>query len=447
MEHEKLYTLKEAAERLRVSTKTLQREIGAGKIKTTRVGKKYLIAHGDLEGYLHHLPGLRERIRNFTQIHRQEMVNLLQKLVSISSESETDGEERLAVFLKHKLEELGIRSVIHGQKESVTVQGSFGYADRGFLLDCPLDTTPPGDLKKWTYPPFDGVIHGGKMFGRGTADSKGGMVAMIYAVLALKELIDEHKVRVELVFDGGEQNGAYYGMKETLEKGIHAQAGMIGYAGTFEEIGIGARGYHRYTFNVRGRSAHTGSRYHGGVNAISNMAKFIREMERIQFPRSQNKYFDFGSKLSFAQIQGGRAINMVPDLCTARLDVRTLPELHKRDVDRMLKDVVDRLEKEDKNFEIDHTYDVGQEGYVLQETDLPIQALSESITECLGKRPAIAVNGPAHIGNLLYEHKIPMVVFGPKGGHVHSYDEYVEIDSLPLTAEIYANTILKFFGA
>lgn len=140
------------------------------------------------------------------------------------------------------MEEKGIRAVLYQDGDAVAVRGSYGFAEKGILLDCPLDTTPAGDLSKWSFPPYEGVIatsknlsrlkpedtpdvrpgsfsKGTRMYGRGTADSKAGIVSMLYAVLALKKFAPEEDVRVELVFDGGEQNGGVFGYEAGTFKG------------------------------------------------------------------------------------------------------------------------------------------------------------------------------------------------------------------------------------
>lgn len=444
-----LFTVEEIANKLKVSTRTVLREIKRENIKANKVGKKYLITEVHLNEYLNHTQNsLLEHVNSYCDLNKHEMVTLLQKLVSIPAESSTDGEEYLAKYLKKELDKLGIRSFIHGEKDSVVLHGSFGYADKGLLLDCPLDTTPAGDETKWTFPPFEGVIKEGKMYGRGVADAKSGMVAMIYALLALDSVVDKNKVRVELIFDGGEQNGGYLGMKRILKEGLPVDAGIVGYAGSWYELTIGARGYHRYTFTSHGQSVHTGSKSKSGINAISNMAKLIVALEEspIIGKKNEDGYFSFGNRMTFAQIEGGRAINIVPDTCTAKLDVRVTPDTKKKVVDKKIEAVLSKLHSSIPSLNIEYKYDLGQEAYLLNQNEHIQQTLLDSIKESVDANPVLSVSGPAHIGNLLAEYNIPVVIWGPKGGNVHSYDEYVEIDSIHKTAKTYALTILKYFN-
>lgn len=443
----KNYTVEEVSEELRVSKRTILREIKRGKLHAVKTGRRYLISESELKTYLGRQDlEIGERIEKYIQSKESEMITLLQKMVSMETESTELGQEgRLASYINKYLRKNNIRSVLYLKDGHAAVRGSFGYADEGFLLDCPLDTTTAGDVSKWKYPPYDGVIKGGRIYGRGTADCKAGIVCMIYTLLALKEYVDEEKVRVELVFDGGEQNGEYRGMKMVLDKGLPVKAGIVGYAGDNDNIPIGARGYHRYTFTTRGEAAHTGFSKIRGVNAIDKMVNFIYEFNKIKLPKSKIKFFPQGSRKSFSIIEGGRQINIVPDICKAKIDFRISADLNKDYLDKLIKNLTEKQKKRDKDFRINATYDVGQEGYIIPKNDNMVRVMKKTLKSKLKKELPLIATGPAHIGNLLFERGIPIVIWGPRGSNVHSYNEYVELDSLAQTSEIYAHSILHYF--
>ncbi len=441
------YTIKQLSKRLNVSDRTILRELSRGKMKSVRVGRKHLISENELDRYLHReSSNINNKVECYFRENSGEMIDLLHQLVSLPSVGyKTNQEEQLARFIVKKLEEKNIRSVLLKEGDAIAIRASYGWAEEGVVIDCPLDTAPVGDIDKWDYPPFGGIVEAGKMYGRGTADCKAGIVAAIYTLLALKKYVDEEKVRVELVFDGGEQDGSYKGMKMVIQRGLHASSGVIGYAGDEFDFAIGCRGYHRYTFKILGRSAHTGSRYNVGVNAIENMAKFISEMKKTKLDTSKLKHFPFGQKMTFSLIEGGREINIVPDECTARLDFRTTPDYSKDYVDRLIKTTIKNIKSKDKKFQIEWKYDLGNEGYVVDEKEKIVKSLGASIKQVYKKSPAIVANGPSHIGTLLAKEGVPTVVWGPRGGNVHSYNEYVKINSIPKTSLIYLNSILDYF--
>lgn len=452
------YSIEEVAKQLKVSERTLLREIKRGNLKVEKVGRRYLVPQVNLEQYLKREvveESLGKKIEAYLNSKKSEMVTLLQKLVTLNTESididsrlrgnDNEEEVKAAHFIKRFLEEHDIRCVVYEEGKAVAVRASYGYANDGILLDSPLDTTPAGNLTKWTYPPFEGVIKDKKMYGRGTADAKAGIVCQIYTLLALKEFVPEEKIRVEAVFDGGEQNGEYLGMELAVKKGLPVTAGIIGYSGYNGELQIGARGYHRYTLTSHGKTSHTGSRSHYGVNAVEKLCDVVSEMHKQKLPSSKLPLFQFGSRMTFSMIKGGYAINIVPDTATARVDVRVTPDIKREWVTNFFKNHLYRMKKDDIELSIDIQYDLGREGYVLNENEKLITLLQSVVKNHLHKEPKLVAAGPAHIGNLLYEHGIPVLVWGPQGGNVHSYDEYVELDSLPETSVMYANTILKYF--
>ncbi|KKQ44034.1 MAG: Acetylornithine deacetylase or succinyl-diaminopimelate desuccinylase [Candidatus Woesebacteria bacterium GW2011_GWA1_37_8] len=165
----------------------------------------------------------------------------------------------------------------------------------------------------------------------------------------------------------------------------------------------GARGYHRYEFEVNGKAVHTGSRYKKGVNAISNMVKFIESVEAQELPRSKNKLFPFGARLTFSIISGGRAINMIPDSCISKLDVRTIPEMKKKDVDEIIIKHITRLKKKNPEFDVNFRYLTGQEAYAISENDNLIKSLDFAVKRSMGSTLKHTASGPAHVGNLLFE--------------------------------------------
>lgn len=445
---DKKLTVEETAKKLKVSTKTILREIKKGNLEIERIGRRILISEKTLVNYLHESRGtVTKNLENFINSRKSEMVDLLQKMVSLPSVGYTqNGEYELAKFVYRKLQDFGIRCVFLKEGSSVAVRASFGYANKGFLINSPLDTAPVGNLDNWTYPPFAGVVKAGKMYGRGVADCKAGIVAAIYTLLALKSIYPEEMMRVELVFDGGEQDGTYDGMRMVLKRGLHADCAIIGYAGDEFDLAIGCRGYHRYTFKTKGKSAHTGARYNHGINAIRLMVDFIKEMYVYDFPKSKNKYFPFGQKITFSVIEGGSVINVVPDECTSRLDVRITPDYSKSYVDGVIADIIKKLKSKDTNFLLSRKYDVGNEGYVISDKEKIVAVTNKAISFVYSRKARLVASGPAHIGALLYGIGVPSVVWGPRGGNVHSYNEYIEIDSLPATVQIYSLAILNYFG-
>lgn len=450
-----MLSLLDTAKKLGINKRTILREVHRGNLKASKVGNKFVIDETSLDAYLNQKTAkfqpskaINVALTEFINAKRSEMFFQLQRMVSTSSVTEEDNEEVFAQYIGEILKQNKLRHKIVGKHDSASVHASYGTTEKGLLFDCPLDTVSIGNPERWTYPPFDGIVHNGKMYGRGTADCKAGIVAMIYALIALKHFIPEEKLRIELVFDGGEQTGEYLGMREILKTALKVDAGIIGYGGDQTEVGIGARGYHRYKLTVHGQAVHTGSRTRNGVNAIQHMAQILNEFQKNPFGSAKNpKYFDFGSKMTVAQINGGTAINLVPDKCEILLDFRTTPDQTVIDTKQYLETAITRVENENnEKYSYNIEYITGREGYVVSEADQLLTSFETSYKNYYGKEITRVVHGASHIGALFNETQIPVLVWGPQGENSHAYDEFVVLDSIPQTAITYALTALKFFG-
>lgn len=386
-----------------------------------------------------------KQAKQFFEDHYDEMVDFLRELVARPSISESGDEYEIAKMIEAKCQEYKLPIQILGSAEQVATLSTLGTAKKRLLLSCPLDTSSPGDITKWDHPPYSGIIEDGKLYGLGSADCGAGLVMMLYTAFALKEINQEEEYAVSLAFDGGEQNGSFYGMRTLLKKESNFDAALIGYARRRPSIATGARGYHRYRISTHGKPAHTGARTKKGINAIDKMVKVVEGINNMTLPDpSQDSRFSFGSKITVSAISGGEAINIVPDECSILLDIRLVPGQTKQTADNALNNLFEKLKSKDPEIKITAEYLVGEEAYAVSE-DYP---LTDILQKVASKHFAIdydiMVNGPAHVGNLLHQYRIPALVLGPRGDRMHDHDEFVELDSLVPTALTYYETILRF---
>jgi acetylornithine deacetylase/succinyl-diaminopimelate desuccinylase-like protein len=374
------------------------------------------------------------------------IIDTLQSLVKIPSDT-VNGEIRLAKRLHEILLESAVESTIIGQSQNTTVFASIGAGPHGFFLDGPLDTTPAGNKDDWTFGgPYSARVVEDKMYGIGTADCKGGIVAAVFACLALKELVAPTEYRAMLIMDGGEQGGAYHGMQTMLAQGLaqKVSAGIVTYAGDPDEIAIGARGYHRFVIQTEGTMRHTGSRNGIVDNAIVHMAHVITALGEIELPLPQDPLFKFGSRITPSLIQGGTAINQVPGACELRVDTRVTPDLTKTQIEELIgQAMMNALRRSNQSFRSNVLYDVGKEAYKVNK-DSPLVHSVLQAAHAAGRQPRLVAHGPANIGNLLAEHGIDVLVTGPYGGNTHAVNEWVDIESVVQTAKMYAQSIINY---
>src|SRR5438067_7386601 len=168
---------------------------------------------------------------------------------------------------------------------------------------------------------FQPRVEGDRLIGRGAYDMKGGLAAMM---CALKDVERQEQVRVRLVCVPDEES-------EELDERSTDRVVELGLGGDFAitgeptdlHIGIEAKGVLVMRIEVRGRAAHSSTPWLG-ANAVLNAIDAFRAIESLPFTRESSELFDSAS-VNLGRIEGGDALNKVPDLCTMAIDVRYLP--------------------------------------------------------------------------------------------------------------------------
>lgn len=384
-------------------------------------------------------------------IHRfhPDMTDFCRRLLQTPSVNGVHNERTLAEMIAAQAQTLGLHAQIVGvnaDRPNVIVSTAEN-GPTGLLLLGHLDTVPPGDESRWTFPPFSGTVAGGRIYGRGAVDTKGGMAAALYALAALAQNPGSLAAgRAQLICVPDEESGATgtLGIKWLAANGLLDALGAI-YAYSGDQIILGHRGLIRYRLVCEGQAVHTGSSEWqdgtAGANAVTAMAALLLELEQIQPPYSTHKYFD-RYRTVFTPgtvISGGSSINVVPDRCEALLDIRITPEYDITQVERLLRDSIGKINRHRVKF---HYELLNHAPAAISDENAPLFGIVETaVRQVKGIEPERAAAGPANEGYLLIEQGIPTVCgLGPSGANAHSVDEYVEIQGLADAALIFCLT-------
>ena len=173
-----------------------------------------------------------------------------------------------------------------------------------------------------TIPPFDPVIRDGRMYGRGTCDTKAGLATMMHALASLKEagITPPCEVLLAAVVD---EEYSYRGVVRLCQD-LRADAAIVAEPTELRAV-IATKGVLRCRITVHGRSAHS-SKPHLGINAITQMARLITAIEEdSQRLQSRQHPLTGHGTCNIGVITGGVQVNFVPDRCSIELDRRLLP--------------------------------------------------------------------------------------------------------------------------
>jgi len=371
------------------------------------------------------------------------MINFLQKLVAADSTAEK-GESATAALVSQELARSGIKAHIdtwNTKRANLFAELKSPGPAGALLFLCHLDVVPAG-RQGWTNPPFKPVNTDGRIYGRGAADMKGGITAVVYA---MRQLVDEGVMLngdIILVAAAGEETDSC-GARRFMQTGrdmLGTLAGVIIPEPTNFEIVTAHRGILWLEITTKGRTAH-GSTPHLGVNAITSMQLVLDELRKYKIQAQPHNILGPCS-MSINTITGGQAINVVPDSCRLAIDIRTLPGQNHEEIIADIEQMLARLRQTRENFEADVT--------VVRRVD-PLQTDSDSpfvgdFCSAVGISETAAVgfttDGP-HFAPL----NVPIVIFGPgKPNLCHKPDEYIDLADIEKAVDYYRKIILKFLG-
>jgi succinyl-diaminopimelate desuccinylase len=318
-----------------------------------------------------------------------------------------------AGFVKGWLESRNIEVRHHDHNGLPVLSAEVGATDRGapcVVLHGHLDVVPGRPEQ------FQPRVDGDRLIGRGAYDMKGGLAGMM---CALKDLEREKHIRVRLLCVPDEES-------EELDERSTGGAVARGLGGDFAitgeptdlHIGIQAKGVLAMRIEVDGRAAHSSTPWLGD-NAVLKAIGAFRAIERLPFSLESSEMFDRPS-INLGRINGGDAINKVPDQCTMAVDIRYLPEQDPAEILAQVREIPEV--RVTKTFVIPPVAVAPDNPYVL--------ALRDAVASSI-RREALSVGRDgASDATAFLDAGIPAVEFGPAGGGHHGPDEWVSVSSL-----------------
>lgn len=199
-----------------------------------------------------------------------------------------------------------------------TLRGSGG--GRALILNGHVDVVPPGDPALWKHPPFEGVVDHGHVWGRGSLDMKGSLVAAVHALQAVRASGPSLRGTVHLMSVIGEEDGGV-GTLAALLRGYTADAAIV-MEPTRLAVAPAQAGALNFRLTVPGESAH-GALREEGVSALENLFPLYRAIQALEHERNRRIGSDplFAAyrlpfPISIGTVRGGDWASSVPDHVT-----------------------------------------------------------------------------------------------------------------------------------
>ena len=344
-------------------------------------------------------------------------VDLLREVIRIPSESRN--EDAVVARLESAMRELGLSPKVSGKNLTAMLDGGDGPL---LLLNSHTDTVPVG--LGWTRDPLAANIEDGKIYGRGSNDAKGCLVAMILAAQKAFQT-NAPKGRV-LIAASCEEEVLGQGLEKLLPELPKPDAAVVGEP-TGLKAAVAQKGLLLLEIIASGRSAHAA--HGGGVNAVEAAARDVLALSKLQIPGAHPALG--ATSLHVTKISGGDRHNVIPDQCKIVVDIRTIPSVSPEEIIDIVK----------RHVEGEVTIRSNRLGSV--ETN-PSHAI---VKAALAANPAGVAYGSPTLSDWVFLKGIPTVKAGPGDSkRSHTPDEYLEVAELEAGVDFYEKLIRSYFS-
>jgi acetylornithine deacetylase len=373
-------------------------------------------------------------------------IRILEELVRINSVNafypEGPGEAAVASYVEDFWRSHGIKtwrqSVLPG-RDNVLAELPGRKSDRRLLLEAHMDTVSVSGM---TIPPFEPSISDGRLYGRGSCDTKAGLACMMAAVANAKQrnAVPSSSIWMAAVVD---EEHSCAGVKKLCES-LQATAAIVAEPTELKTV-IASKGVLRWKITSKGKQAHS-SKVHLGVNAIHPMAHLLVAIEQYHRTLSDIQHPLLGSATgNVGLIEGGVQVNFVPDRCSIQIDRRLLPfEKLEQVLDgyqRVIDLVSARIPGSCFEMEPPMLYDAGLE----TPAEAPIARVSCDILQEMGYSGTVSGVAYGSDGTQIRALGIETIIFGPGSiDQAHTENEYIEVAQVQAAFEFYKRIIQEF---
>ena len=321
-----------------------------------------------------------------------------------------------------------VQTIVRGDHLHVRVRPD---APVQLLLTGHMDTVFPADhpfqFLTWREP---GVLNG-----PGTADMKGGNAVILAALTALEASPLAPRIGYDVMINSDEETGSHASAALIAELAKGKAAALTYEPALPDGTLAGARpGSGNFSVSIHGRSAHAGRNPEEGRNALIAAADLALRLNALKSP---------DLKVNPAKIDGGGPNNVVPDQAILRVNMRPATPDAMAAAEAALRDAMAAVAREHDV----HCHLHGGFNRPPKPLDEPATRLFELVRDC-GALLGIAIDwkatGGVCDGNNIAACGVPVVdTMGPRGGAIHSADEFLIVDSLPERARLSALTMLR----
>jgi succinyl-diaminopimelate desuccinylase len=312
-----------------------------------------------------------------------------------------------------------------------------------FVLAGHTDVVPPGPEARWSSPPFSPTERDGCLYGRGAADMKSGLAAMVTAVQRL--LADGHEPAGSIAFlltsdeEGPARHGTRHVMEQLRAMDVRPDYAIVGEASSVEKLGdrimIGRRGSLNLQLSVNGQQGHV-AYPHRVDNPIHRLSRALAALADERWDEGDRDFPPTSFQVS--NLGGGTgANNVVPGSAWAQCNFRHGPASPAAEIRRRAEALIAR-----HCADYDAEWQVSGDPFVTPRGRLS-QAAAASIQTVTGLDPALSTAGGTSDARFIAPAGTQVIEIGPINASIHQIDEHVRLADLDPLARIYEGVLRR----
>lgn len=322
-----------------------------------------------------------------------------------------------------------------------------GNAEPLFLFAGHTDVVPAGDINLWQSDPFSLHVDHGQAIGRGTADMKGSLAAMLLAVERLITTKVPFRGSIGFLITSGEEGddfdkGTPYVMAELAKQNIHPTFCIVGEPSCHSQMGdtikIGRRGSLTGHFIFQGKQGHV-AYPHLAINPIHSISEALHTLVHHTWDTG-NSHFP-PTSLQITHIQaGGQANNIIPGELILQLNIRYSTE---QNATNLIEYITNHFEQHRLNPQI--TWRVNGEPFLTAQGAL-VDATIHAIKQHTPCNPILSTSGGTSDARFIAPYDVEVIEFGPVNNTIHQINESVHLEDLEKLAIIYYDIIKRLLA-
>ena len=355
----------------------------------------------------------------------------------ISKQSVTPADDGCQPLLAERLAKLGFNCESLPREEVLNLWATRGTHGPTLVFAGHTDVVPPGPREHWDSDPFVPTERAGLLYGRGAADMKASLAAMVVATESFVANHPHHKGRIGYLITADEEGPAIHGTRyvvDTLQRrGESIDWCVVGEPSSTSTLGDiiknGRRGSINATLTIKGKQGHV-AYPHLADNPMHKAFAALTALSEISWD-SGNDYFD-PTQLQFSNIHSGTgATNVIPGELVAVFNLRFSTEITADEIQSKCETVLDATG-------IDYSLDWQLSGnpFLTEPGDL-VDAVRESIMTVTGVSTQLSTGGGTSDGRFIATMGSQIIELGPINASIHQRNEHVLLSDIPKLARIY----------